>query len=152
MPPHWIPVPAQEILIRPMDGLDDFQRAEQVQREAWGYNDIDVAPASIFSVARNFVCQALGAFDGERMVGFALSFGAVDGGHAHFHSHMVAWRYQIAAGTADQICAAGRRIAEPRASIRLVWTFVRLQVRNAYFNFVRLGGVGVQYIPNLNMA
>jgi len=80
MPPPLDSRPAQEILIRPMDGLDDFQRAEQVQREAWGYNDIDVAPASIFSVARNFGGQALGAFDGERMVGFALSFGAVDGG------------------------------------------------------------------------
>jgi predicted GNAT superfamily acetyltransferase len=150
MPPPLDSRPAQEILIRPMDGLDDFQRAEQVQREAWGYNDIDVAPASIFSVARNFGGQALGAFDGERMVGFALSFGAVDGGHAHFHSHMVgvAPEYQNR-GLGRLIKFAQREDALSRGIDQIVWTFDPLQVRNAYFNFVRLGGVGVQYIPNL---
>jgi len=71
-----------------MDGLDDFQRAEQVQREAWGYNDIDVAPASIFSVARTSVAR-LWRIRRRADGWLALSFGAADGGHAHFHSHMV---------------------------------------------------------------
>jgi predicted GNAT superfamily acetyltransferase len=140
----------QRVVIRPMDGLEDFQKAEQAQREAWGYNDIDVAPSSIFSVARNFGGQALGALDGERMVGFALSFGAVDGGHAHFHSHMVGVvpDYQNC-GLGRMIKLAQREDALSRGIDQIVWTFDPLQLRNAHFNFVRLGGVGVRYIPNL---
>jgi predicted GNAT superfamily acetyltransferase len=142
--------PAQQISIRPLDGPEDFQKAEQVQREAWGYKDIDVTPSAIFSVARNFGGQALGAFDGARMVGFALSFGAVGGEHVHFHSHMVAVvpSYQNR-GVGRLIKLAQREDALSRGIDQIVWTFDPLQLRNAYFNFVRLGGVGVRYIPNL---
>ncbi|MGD0734403.1 MAG: GNAT family N-acetyltransferase [Terracidiphilus sp.] len=142
--------PAQKIVIRPMNGIEDFQKAEQVQRAAWRYDDIDVTPAAIFSVARNFGGQALGAFDEDRMVGFALSLGAVDGGHAHFHSHMVAVvpAYQNQ-GLGRLIKVAQREDALSRGIDQIVWTFDPLQFRNAYFNFVRLGGVGVRYIPNL---
>jgi predicted GNAT superfamily acetyltransferase len=141
---------SQEIVIRPMNGLEDFQKAEQVQREAWGYSDVDVVPSSIFSVARNFGGQALGALDGERMVGFALSFGAVDGGHAHFHSHMVAVipEYQNR-GLGRLIKLAQREDALGRGIDQIVWTFDPLQIRNAYFNFARLGAVSRSYIPNL---
>jgi predicted GNAT superfamily acetyltransferase len=142
--------PSQQIEIRAMSGLEEFQKAEKVQLEAWGYNDLEVAPSSVFSVARNFGGQALGAFAGERMVGFALAFGAVDGGHAHFHSHMVGVVPEY------QNCGLGRRIklaqrddALSRGIDQIVWTFDPLQLRNAYFNFVRLGGVGVGYLPNL---
>jgi predicted GNAT superfamily acetyltransferase len=150
MSPAFDSYPQQKIVIRPMKGVDDFQKAEQAQREAWGYNDIDVAPSSVFSVARNFGGQALGAFDGERMVGFALSFGAVDGGHAHFHSHMVGVvpEYQNR-GLGRLIKMAQREDALSRDIDQIVWTFDPLQLRNAHFNFVRLGGVGVRYLPNL---
>jgi predicted GNAT superfamily acetyltransferase len=144
------PRAAQQVSIRPLDGPADFQLAEQAQREAWGYDDIDVVPAAIFSVARNFGGQALGAMDGERMVGFALSFGAVEGGHPHFHSHMVAVipEYQNR-GLGRLIKIAQREDALRRGIDQIVWTFDPLQLRNAYFNIMRLGGVGVRYIPNL---
>lgn len=81
--------PVQALSIHRPDSRKDFQQAEDFQRETWRYGDRDVVPASIFPVARNFGGQALGAFDSGRMVGFALSFGCVEGGHAHFQSHMV---------------------------------------------------------------
>ena len=144
----------EEFQVRSLESLQDFQDAERVQREAWGYNDIDIVPAAIFSVARNFGGQAIGAVhesgDGARLVGFGLSFGAVDDGHAHFHSHMVAVVPEF------QNCGLGRRIklaqredAMRRGIDQIVWTFDPLQLRNAYFNIGRLGGVGVRYIPNL---
>jgi predicted GNAT superfamily acetyltransferase len=142
--------PVEELSIRKLDGPEDFQRAEQVQREAWGYDDIDVVPAAIFSVARNFGGQALGALDGERMVGFALSFGVVDGGHPHLHSHMVGVvpEYQNR-GLGRSIKLAQREDALSRGIDQIAWTFDPLQVRNAYFNLARLGGVGVRFLPNL---
>jgi predicted GNAT superfamily acetyltransferase len=140
----------QKIEVRALEGIVDFQRAEHVQQETWGFSDRDVVPASIFSVALNFGGQALGAFDGERMVGFALSFGAFDGDHAHLHSHMVGVvpEYQNY-GLGRRIKLAQRENALRRGIDRIMWTFDPLQLRNAYFNLSRLGGVGVRYIPNL---
>jgi predicted GNAT superfamily acetyltransferase len=150
MSPAIVTRGVQDLSIRKLDGPEDFQRAEQVQREAWGYNDIDVVPAAIFSVARNFGGQALGALDGERMVGFALSFGVVDGGHPHLHSHMVGVvpDYQNR-GLGRLIKLAQREDALSRGIDQIAWTFDPLQVRNAYFNIARLGGVGVRFLPNL---
>lgn len=140
----------EDLSIRPLDGPEDFQRAEQVQLETWGYHDIDVVPAAIFAVARNFGGQALGAMDGDRMVGFALSFGAYEDGHAHFHSHMVAVvpDYQNR-GLGRLIKLAQRQDALNRDIHQILWTFDPLQLRNAYFNIARLGGIGVRYFPNL---
>ena len=142
--------PIQELEIRMLDGIDDFQKAEQIQQETWGYGDRDIVPASIFSVARNFGGQTIGALDGERMVAFALSFGALDGGHAHLHSHMVGVvpEYQNA-GLGRRMKLAQRDDALTRGIDQIMWTFDPLQVRNAYFNLVKLGGIVVRYIPNL---
>jgi len=140
----------QGVSIRPLDGPEDFQRAERVQIETWGYRDIDVVPSAIFSVARNFGGQALGAMDGDLMVGFALSFGACEHGHPHLHSHMVAVvpGYQNR-GLGRLIKLAQREDALRRGIRQIVWTFDPLQARNAYFNIARLGGIGVRYMPNL---
>jgi predicted GNAT superfamily acetyltransferase len=139
-----------EIQIRPLESQHDFQQAEKVQQETWRYSDHDIVPASIFSVAHNFGGQALGAFDGKRMVGFALSFGSVGLGHAHFHSHMVAVvpEYQNR-GLGKSIKFAQRQDALSRGIDQIVWTFDPLQIRNAHFNISLLGGVGKAYLPNL---
>lgn len=140
----------QEWEIRALEGPSDFKKAEQVQLETWGYSERDVVPAAIFAVARNFGGQALGAFEGARMLGFALSFGAVGAGHLHFHSHMVAIvpEYQ-SRGLGRLIKLAQREDALRRGVDQIMWTFDPLQIRNAYFNLAKLGGVGVRYIPDL---
>jgi predicted GNAT superfamily acetyltransferase len=139
-----------EIQIRTLESQNDFQQAEKVQQETWHYSDRDVVPASIFSVAHNFGGQSLGAFDGKRMVGFALSFGSVERGHAHFHSHMVAVvpEYQNR-GLGKSIKLAQRQDALSRGIDQIVWTFDPLQTRNAHFNISLLGGIGKAYLPNL---
>jgi predicted GNAT superfamily acetyltransferase len=150
MSPATATRPVQELSLRKLDGPEEFQRAEQVQREAWGYSDLDVVPGAVFSVARNFGGQALGAWDGKRMVGFALSFGVADGGYPHLHSHMVGVvpEYQNR-GLGRLIKLAQREDALSRGIDQIAWTFDPLQVRNAYFNIARLGGVGVRFLPNL---
>ncbi len=141
---------SSEIQIRPLESQHDFQQAAKVQQETWHYSDHDIVPASIFSVAHNFGGQALGAFDGKRMVGFALSFGSVGQGHAHFHSHMVALvpEYQNR-GLGKSIKLAQREDALSHGIDQIIWTFDPLQIRNAHFNISVLGGVGKAYLPNL---
>ncbi len=140
----------QGIQMRALEDSNDFQKAEQVQLETWGFSARDGVPAAIFAVARNFGGQSLGAFDGACLVGSALSFGAVGTEHPHFHSHMVAVlpEYQ-SRGLGRLIKLAQREDALHRGVDQIVWTFDPLQVRNAYFNLAKLGSVGVRYVPNL---
>jgi predicted GNAT superfamily acetyltransferase len=140
----------KEIQIRTLESQTDFQQAEIVQQETWRFRDRDIVPSSIFSVAHHFGGQALGAFDRDRMVGFALSLGSVEQGHGHFHSHMVAVvpEYQNR-GIGKSIKLAQREDALARGIGQIVWTFDPLQIRNAHFNFSLLGGIGTTYLPNL---
>ena len=44
-----------------------------LQLEVWGYSDGDVIPRRVFIVAQRIGGQVLGAFDGDTIVGFAMS-------------------------------------------------------------------------------
>lgn len=138
------------IQIRPLNGVADFTQAEQVQQQTWGFSDRDVVPAAIFSVAHHFGGQALGAFEAERMVGFALALGTVEQGHTHLHSHMVAVLPDFQdQGLGRLLKLAQREDALHRGISQIFWTFDPLQSRNAFLNIARLGGLGVRYLPNL---
>ena len=61
-----------------------------LQLEVWGYSDGDVIPRRVFVVAQKIGGQVLGAFDGETIVGFAMSLPGYRDGRAYLHSHMLA--------------------------------------------------------------
>lgn len=111
--------PVRDFQMRALESARDFQTAEEIQLETWGCGERDVVSASIFSVARNFGGQSLGAMDGKRIVGFVLSFGAIEDGHACFHSHMVGVAHDYKnRGLGRRIKLAQREDALSRASIR----------------------------------
>jgi predicted GNAT superfamily acetyltransferase len=65
--------------IRALQTQQEFQAAVQLQKDIWGFNDIELLPVRLFIVATKVGGQALGAFDGERMVGFCLAIPASAG-------------------------------------------------------------------------
>ena len=59
---------------------EEFAACVDLQKEVWQFADIDIVPIRMFSVADKIGGQALGCFDGERLVGFTLAIpGARDG-------------------------------------------------------------------------
>jgi predicted GNAT superfamily acetyltransferase len=82
--------PQNDSRIAPLVTLEDFERCVVLQLETWGYSDVDVVPRRIFIVAQRIGGQVLGAFDGDTMVGFAISLPGFRDGHAYLHSHMLA--------------------------------------------------------------
>src|SRR5215208_1252608 len=85
-----------EIVIRECMTVEEFDRCVRLQREAFGLPDLELSPRRHLIVARSAGGFTLGAFDGERMVGFVLNQLAVrksDGTGAEEtigYSHMMA--------------------------------------------------------------
>lgn len=139
-----------KIEVRAVTEHGQFQDAVRLQKEIWGFEDIDVLPLRFFVVATKIGGQALGAFDGDRMIGFCMAVpGVRPGGKVYLHSHMLGvlpqYRNQ---GVARKMKLAQRDEALSRGIDLIEWTFDPLELKNAYFNIERLGAIVRTYRPN----
>ena len=128
----------------------EFNDAVRLQQEIWGFKDVELLPLRLFVVATKIGGQALGAFDGKRMVGFCLSIpGLKSGGKSYLHSHMlgVLQGYRDL-GVGRRLKLAQRDDALARGIDLIEWTFDPLEIKNAYFNIERLGAVVRRYVLN----
>jgi len=110
--------PHSDIRIAPLATLEDFERCVVLQLETWGYSDWDVVPRRIFMVAQHIGGQVIGAFDGDAIVGFAMSLPGFRDGHAYLHSHMLAVLLHIATRAWDN--ASSSRSATMRLLAALI--------------------------------
>ena len=139
-----------EIQIRHLRTIEEFQRCVELEREVWALGDIDLVPATIFSVAVLTGGQVFAAAEpGGRMIGFTMSVAGMRDGRGYLHSHMtaVAPEYQNK-GIGRQLKLFQRDDALSRGISLVEWTFDPLETRNAYFNMVRLGAIVRRYIPD----
>jgi len=139
-----------DIVVRKCESLEEFQRCVELQREIWGEADLEVEPATMFVVAAHTGGEVLGAFDGNRMVGYTLAVAGLRDRVSYLHSHMtgVLGEYRNR-GVGRQLKLFQRTEALSRG-IRLVqWTFDPLELRNAHFNLNRLGAICRKYESNL---
>jgi len=141
---------AGEIVVRHCHGLAEFAACIEVERSVWRSSEIDVVPLPLFVIATEIGGQVLGAFEGDRMVGFTLALPGVRRRRTFLHSHMTgvlaAYRNR---GIARRLKLFQRDDALAHKIEHVEWTFDPLQVKNAYFNLVRLGAIVRRYLPNL---
>src|SRR5579864_6834250 len=138
-----------EVAVRPCSGLAEFATCIEIERAVWGSADVDIVPLPLFVVAAETGGQVLGAFAGDRMVGFTLAIAGAHGRKPFLHSHMTAvlrpYRNQ---GAGRKLKIFQREEALGRGIDLIEWTFDPLEVRNAHFNF-RLGAIVRRFIPNM---
>lgn len=139
------------IVFRDIESIEEIRAVEDLQIEAWGDDERDIVPLSQFVAARCVGGSLIGAFDDQKLVGFAYGFyGHVDGRVVH-HSHMLAvdpaYRNH---NLGFQLKAAQReRVITDNITDRITWTFDPLQSLNAHFNFAKLGVVADTYKINV---
>ncbi len=140
---------ATRITLKHLDALPEFREALRLQKEIWGFSDIELLPLRLFVVAHKVGGQVMGAFDGEHMIGFLLSIPGLRQGENFLHSHMMGVQAPYRnLGVGRMLKLAQREDALARA-VRLVeWTFDPLELKNAYFNIERLGAVVRRYVLN----
>ena len=136
-----------DIEVRHCSGLAEFEECVRIQRLTWG--DDLVVPSGLNRVAQRTGGQVLGAFDGDRMVGFTLAFAGFRSGQPLLHSHQTAVLPEYRdSGVGRRLKLFQRQDALKRGIKLVEWTFDPLEPKNAYFNLVRLGAIARVLVPN----
>jgi len=134
-------------MIRALETLDDFRAVEDLQQKVWNVADREIVPALHFIPAVAVGAIVLGAFDGDRMVGFVYGFPGFEGEHRIIHSDMLAVLPEVRGrGLGLALKLAQRDAALAQGVDRITWTFDPLQARNAHLNFTRLGVTSERYL------
>ncbi len=141
---------SQEIIVRKCESLDDFHRCVDLQREIWGEADLEVEPATMFVVAAHTGGEVLGAFDGDRLVGYTLAMVGLRDRVPYLHSHMTGVHRDYRGRGVGRMLKLFQRSEALGRGIRLIqWTFDPLELRNAHFNLNRLGAICREFHRNL---
>jgi predicted GNAT superfamily acetyltransferase len=129
---------------------EDLAEAVRLQKEIWGFDDIELLPLRLFVVAEKIGGQVLGAFDGDKMVAFCLGIpGLKPGGQYYLHSHMLGVLAEYRnTGLGRQLKLRQRFDALEHGISLIEWTFDPLEVKNAYFNIERLGAIVRRFVHN----
>jgi predicted GNAT superfamily acetyltransferase len=138
------------IVVRKCHTLEEFKLCVALQRDIWQEADLELEPSTLFVVAAHTGGQVLGAFDGDRLIGFTLAVAGVRDGVPYLHSHMTGVHHDYRDRKVGRLLKLFQREEALSRGIRLIcWTFDPLEFRNAYFNFNRLGAIARKYLPNL---
>ncbi|MGH9836013.1 MAG: hypothetical protein ACREBD_00480 [Blastocatellia bacterium] len=138
------------IEIRPIETEDEYRAVEQLQREIWGAQDIEIVAHEMLMTAHKNGGVMLGAFDREKLIGFVFGFvGLTPDGRVKHCSHMAG----VAADYRDQNVGYALKLKQRAQALAqgielITWTFDPLESRNARFNFHKLGGVCNTYLRN----
>ncbi len=139
-----------QILIRHCQGTKEFETCVELQQEVWKFTDVELVPMHLFVVAQEIGGQVIGAFDGQQMVGFVVSFPGVHqhplGPRAYLHSHLLAVRNRYRdTHIGRRLKLAQRQDAMERGFDLIEWTFDPLEIKNAYLNIAKLGAIVRRY-------
>ena len=138
------------IEIRQLTNHQEFSDAVRLQKEIWGFDEVDLIPLRLFVVADKIGGQVLGAFDRTKMTGFCVCLPALKAGNkSYLHSHMlgVLPNYRNT-GLGRALKLKQREYAIARGIDLIEWTFDPLEIKNAFFNIERLGAIARRYVYN----
>ena len=147
-----MPSPSTEsvITVRPVETGEEYRACQQVQRQAWGITEEGyVVPVATMISVQHAGGLVLGAFAGERLVGFAFGYlGRVRGQWA-LYSQLAGVDPTVQdRGVGAQLKHAQWAWAKEQGLALVAWTFDPLQAGNANFNLHRLGATSRTYEVN----
>ncbi len=141
--------------------MEEVAAAEEVQRATWDMADLEIIPAHALHAMQHSGAALLGAFDGERLIGF--TFGVLGTEENPNRVDQVAAArlkmYSVIAGVlpAYQHHDVGYRLKMAqrdfalRIGVRLItWTYDPLESRNGRFNIGKLGAVCRRYLRHFH--
>jgi len=139
----------QSLNIRDIEEISEMRSVEELQKEVWGIDDREVFPALALKPMREVGGVLIGAFDGDRMIGFVFGFPGLENDRVILHSDMLAVRSEYRSrGVGYKLKLAQREKALAKGIDTITWTFDPLQALNAHLNISKLGVVGKSYRVN----
>lgn len=139
-----------EISIHECTTIAELDSCVQLQREVFGLPELEISPRRHLIVSRQAGGWTLGAFAGDRLIGFVHHLAGVRPDNEIFgYSHMMAVDRAFqnqGVGAKLKWRQRERAINEGRNFIK--WTWDPMQARNAHFNLNRLGVTVSEYAAN----
>lgn len=134
---------------RVLHTVEELKQVEQLEMDVWGLNPIDSVSVYVMHAAVLNGGVALGAFDGERMIGMGFAITAKRDGEIFLWSHMtgVLQEYQ-GTGIGYELKQMQRRWALDNGYEMIRWTYDPLLRGNARFNIALLGATANHYHEN----
>jgi predicted GNAT superfamily acetyltransferase len=142
-----------DVQIRRAQGLDDYQHVVELQKEVWGYTDVeDLAAVPILMIANRFGGAVLVAQEpAGRFIGFAMAnLGWTEDKKLFWWSHMTA----VVPDYRNKDIGLRLKMRQREEALasgidEIHWTFDPLQALNAHFNIHKLGAVVRHYEENI---
>jgi predicted GNAT superfamily acetyltransferase len=136
--------------LRSCHTVGEFRQVLALEKEVWGFDDLELLPARFFAVGERAGGHILGAWDGNTLVAFVFGIPAMRRGTSYLHSHMLAVKEAYRnTGLGREMKLFQREVALAEDYHLIEWTFDPLEIKNAYFNLERLGAVARQYLVNV---
>jgi predicted GNAT superfamily acetyltransferase len=142
-------VGGNELHFRRVRARADFAQCERLQREVFGVSETDLASFSLLVVIPKTGGEVLGAFDGERMVGYIQGYGGYVAGRPRLVSDLMAVEPAYRGGLGYALKTLQAVVALEAGFPEVVWTVDPLRAANARLNFERLGASANEYIEDL---
>lgn len=132
--------------IRELVQKEEFERCVELQHTEWGWKDRDTVPVRSFVVASHVGGITLGAFDGDRIVGFLNTLPGVHLGRLYWYSRMLGIEQAYRGhGIGTALKRSQREHAIDRGIHLIQWTFDPLESQNAHLNLAKLGVISRRY-------
>ena len=121
---------------------DEFDGCVELQQKTWQYSAGELLPRRVFFLANKLGGHVLGAWDGDRLVGFNLGLPAQRNGMGYIHSQMLAVLPEYRnSGLGRTMKLKQREIALEQGIKLIEWTYDPLEIKNSFFNLSRLGAI-----------
>ncbi len=138
------------ITYKQLKTVEDLIPCEKLQEAVWKFNKNDIIPPRFMRVLCKHGGFAMGAFDGETMIGFVFGVPAIHYGRPSQHSHMLAVLPEYHnQNVGFNLKKAQREDALSRNIDLITWAFDPLQSKNAHLNINKLGVIACSYDINL---
>jgi predicted GNAT superfamily acetyltransferase len=138
------------VIFRDLKTLDELSQVVDLERQIWGPGYDEVVPVPILTVTVKRGGILIGAFDGDRMVGFVYSLPALRHGRPTQWSHMLGVVEGFrSSGLGYDLKQLQRERALAMGMALIEWTFDPMQAMNAHLNFSKLGVVAEEYEENV---
>ncbi|AMA74490.1 Predicted acetyltransferase, GNAT superfamily [Aneurinibacillus thermoaerophilus] len=136
-----------QLTILAMNTVEEIERITELEKQIW-QTDTPMPVDQMLTAAKHGGI-VLGAFVGERLVGFQYSFAGYNGQKAYVCSHMLGTHPDFRhMKIGEKLKWAQREEALKLGYDLVTWTYDPLELVNGYLNIHKLGAVCSTYIEN----
>ncbi|WP_138275442.1 GNAT family N-acetyltransferase [Rhodoluna limnophila] len=132
------------VVLREVSSAEDAIKVAEFFRTVWQDGD-DVAPFDLILAAVHVGAYCVIAEVDGHAVGASFGIRGSFNSENILHSHVTA---ATVSGVGFQIKQHQMEWATENSIDAITWTFDPLVRRNCYFNFVKLGAIAIEYLPN----